>query len=72
MNANQGQELRTRRCEVEDSKCFLKQAIFTRGGERLQEEIQLARQLLRQWQEQQQLEEQKRWFDEMLECNSEE
>ncbi|CAF9940657.1 hypothetical protein IMSHALPRED_002117 [Imshaugia aleurites] len=50
--------------EVEDSKCFLKQAISTRGGEKLEKERQLA-------QEQQKVKDEERAFNEMLERNNE-
>ncbi|KAL9076925.1 MAG: hypothetical protein Q9161_000558 [Pseudevernia consocians] len=67
-----GEELREkprveRGWKVEDSKRLLKQAIFTRGGEKLQEDLQL----VQRRQEQQQLEEEERAFSEMLERNNE-
>ena len=49
----------------------LREAIFVRGGEKLQEDLQLVVQRQEQRQEQQQREEEERAFSEMLERNSE-
>ncbi|KAF6222334.1 hypothetical protein HO133_001420 [Letharia lupina] len=57
--------LRTpRKLPVTDSKGVLKQAIFARGGEKLQEEIQLQ-------EEQQRRDDEQRAFSEMLARNNE-